>query len=114
MGCLHLSPLDKAGLCVYISLSLALAISGSDIRSWHEKGGERRLWTKSDEGAEWEQRVPADPPLHIHSRPFYQNVYDAIRKKSPVVVAPELSRKYVVIAEAIARSSRTHECITVP
>ena len=85
-----------------------------DIRSWTREGQERGLTIRSDDGAELRQAVPADPPLYIHSRPFYRNVYDAIRIRSPVIVAPELSRRYVAIAGAIARSSRNHECVVVP
>jgi predicted dehydrogenase len=85
-----------------------------DIRSRTEESQERCLWVRHDDGTELCQTVPPDPPLHILSRPFYRNVYGAIRTGSPVIVAPELSRKYVAVAEAIARSSRTHECIVVP
>ena len=69
---------------------------------------------KADDGTESRQTIPYDPPLHLHSRPFYRNVYEAIRFKRPVIVAPEQSRIYVAIAEAIARSSRTRECVVVP
>ena len=60
------------------------------------------------------QVVPADPPLHIHSRPFCRNVYEAIRLGKPVIVDPKVSRKYVAVAEAVARSSRTRQSVLVP
>jgi predicted dehydrogenase len=94
--------------------SFVVICKRGEIRTWTEEDNERTLWMRADDGTDVTQTVPADPPLHLHSRPFYRNLYQAIRSGSPVAIDPNLSRKYVAIAEAIARSSATHECIVMP
>ena len=73
--------------------SLAVMCERGDARLWTQETGERCVWIKSDDGTDERQTVPADPPLHVHSRPFCRNMYEAIRMGSPVAIDPELSRK---------------------
>jgi predicted dehydrogenase len=94
--------------------SFVVMCERGEIRTWTEENGERPLWLRRDDGTDLRKTVPADPPLYLHSQPFYRDIYQAIHTGSPVIVDPELSRKYVAIAEAIAHSSETHTCIVVP
>ena len=59
------------------------------------------------------EKLPDPPEFHLQSRPFYQNVFAAIRGEESLIVAPEQSRRYVATAAAILQSSQEHKTIEV-
>ncbi len=66
------------------------------------------------DGKETEIQKISDPPeFHLQSRPFYRNIFSAIRGETPLIVTPEQSRRYVATADAIVRSAQEQKTILV-
>lgn len=83
---------------------LMVTTTDSETFCWHLKGdGEKAQ----------KEKVPESPPLPIQSRPFYQNVFAAIRGEESLIVKPEQSRRYTAVAEAIVRSSEEKKSFVV-
>ncbi len=59
------------------------------------------------------QKIPDPPKFHLQSRPFYRNIFAAIRGEASLIVTPEQGRKYVATADAIMRSAQEHKTILV-
>ena len=69
---------------------------------------------KRIDGKETEIRKIPDPPeFHLQSRPFYRNIFSAIRGEASLIVTPEQGRRYVATADAIVRSAQEHKTILV-
>ena len=63
------------------------------------------LHTRMDGADAKKEKLPDPPEFHLQSRPFYQNVFAAIRGEESLIVAPEQSRRYVATAAAIISAS---------
>ena len=59
------------------------------------------------------RKIPAPPKFHLQSRPFYRNIFSAIRGEASLIVTPEQGRRYVATADAIVRSAQEHKTILV-
>ena len=71
------------------------------------------LRIQRDGEAATEEILPEPPEFHIQSRPFYQNIFAAIRGEEELIVKPEQSLRYVKVADAIVRSAEQGETMTV-
>ncbi len=60
-----------------------------------------------------EELILEPPEFHLQSRPFYQNVFEAIRGEAELIVKPEQSLRYVKVADAIVRSAEQGETVVV-
>ncbi len=111
------------GSTALIELSKATRLKGAERFHISFEKGDLMVTTADSETFWWhlrgdgekaqKEKVPEAPPFPIQSRPFYQNVFAAIRGEEPLIVKPEQTRRYAAVAEAIVRSSEEKKSFVV-
>ncbi len=90
-----------------------LSFEKGDVMVTIDENRDHWLHTRLDGEEAKKEKLPDPPEFHLQSRPFYQNVFAAIRGEESLIVAPEQSRRYVATAAAILQSSQEHKTIEV-